>query len=262
MNSLDSALSRNVFKPLPPRPAAGGTEKEKEKGGQSSGERECAAASASAVDSPSASDAKGPRSSGINSGENVVPSKHSSANCSSSGAIAPSTNPPSATQSISVSRRSSDPPIVRIYFGGEELDVNPEEPSEMPTIFILCPREEEELRFESRTWAGLSGFCERFTEVVVRADLAASLSRSCRSSSDPNARVVNAGGSDNSTTCSQELHVAVMEVKKRLVLSLSLYDTVMIARDIKPIMRSRLSLPTTLGQVMQICNQFPVGLYV
>jgi hypothetical protein len=146
------------------------------------------------------------------------------------------------------SRQSTSAPLVRIYFGGEELVVNLDDPTEMPTIFILCPREEEELRFESRSWAQLTTFCRKFKEVVIRADVSFdSKSTSIRRSS---------------CTEPQELHVAIMEIRRKLILSMSLQDTVMIARDVKPVLKARLALPTTLGQVAEACNQIPIGLYV
>jgi hypothetical protein len=141
----------------------------------------------------------------------------------------------------SSSHRSTTAPLVRIYFGGEELVINLDDPAEMPTIFILCPQEEDELRFESRNWGQLSAFCQKFKEVTIRADFTAA---------------------GTSSEAQLELHVAVMEFRKRIILTMSLRDTVMIARDIKPIMKTRLSLPTTLGQVVEECDQIPIGLYV
>jgi len=161
----------------------------------------------------------------------------------------------SKTSSTSSSRQSTSSPLVRIYFGGEELVVNLDDPTEMPTIFILCPHEEEELRFESRGWSQLSKFCQKHREVVIRADINFD---SKSAGSDASARrnaIVNAEPAN-------EVHIIVMEIRRKLVLSMSLQDVIMFNRDVKPVLKSRLTLPVTLGQVADACNQIPIGLYL
>lgn len=173
--------------------------------------------------------------------------RHCSSECASrKSACSSNKSSPVKPPSSIHSRRSTFAPVVRLYFGGEELVINLDNPAEMPTIFILCPREEEELRFESCTWVQLQLFCQKFKNVVIRSDMSASTTKEQPRDNVPR----------------KELYVAVMECKKRLILSLSLHDTVMIAREIKPIMKTRLTLPTTLGQVADECDQIPIGFYV